>query len=73
VLPPVYYPLRALPGWAQTAARFSPTTYAANLAQGAVGLSPLPFDTAAVDWAVLIAFTAGLFLIAAVKARWQDP
>jgi ABC-2 type transport system permease protein len=73
VLPPVYYPLSYLPGWAQFAARFSPTTYAAELVQGAVGLTSYSFSTAVVDWVALIAFTAALFLIAAMKARWKDP
>jgi ABC-2 type transport system permease protein len=73
VLPPVYYPLAALPGWAQVAARFSPTTYAAGLVQGSVGLAPLSLSTAAVDWGVLLGFTAVLFLLAAVKARWKEP
>ena len=73
VLPPVYYPLAALPSWAQTAARLSPTTYAAGLVQGACGLAPLSWSGAVLDWAVLIAFTAALFLIAAFKARWKEP
>jgi ABC-2 type transport system permease protein len=73
VLPPVYYPLSYLPGWAQTAARFSPTTYAAQLVQGTVGLVPLSFEDAAIDWTVLASFTAALFIIAAFKARWQEP
>jgi ABC-2 type transport system permease protein len=73
VLPPVYYPLVALPGWAQVAARFSPTTYAAGLVQGSVGLAPLSLSSALVDWGVLIGFTAVLFLLAAVKARWKEP
>jgi len=73
VLPPVYYPITYLPAWAQVAARLSPTTYAAELVQGAVGLQPLSFGTAAFDWVVLIAFTAALFVIAAFKARWKDP
>ena len=73
VLPPVYYPITALPAWAQTAAHFSPTTYAAELVQGAVGLTPLALGAAAIDWGVLVGFTAALFLIAAVKARWKDP
>jgi ABC-2 type transport system permease protein len=73
VLPPVYYPLAALPAWAQIAAHFSPTTYAAGLVQGAVGLGPWSLTAAAIDWAVLGAFTAGLFLIAALKARWKEP
>ncbi len=73
VLPPVYYPLSVLPGWAQFVAHFSPTTYAAGLVQGAVGLAPLSFVGAAVDWGVLVGFTAGLFLLAALKARWKEP
>ena len=73
VLPPVYYPIGYLPGWAQVAARLSPTTYAAELVQGAVGLQHLSFDTAVIDWIVLVGFTAALFLIAAFKARWKDP
>ncbi len=73
VLPPVYYPISALPGWAQFVARFSPTTYAAALVQGSVGLAPLTFSDGLLDWVVLGAFTGALFLIAGVKARWQDP
>jgi ABC-2 type transport system permease protein len=73
VLPPVYYPLSYLPAWAQFAARFSPTTYAAELVQGAVGLQPITFSGAVIDWIALGAFTAALFLIAAYKARWKDP
>ena len=73
VLPPVYYPISYLPSWAATLARFSPTTYAAELVQGAVGLQPLSFDTAVIAWIVLVGFTAALFLIAAFKARWRDP
>ena len=73
VLPPVYYPISYLPAWAQVAARLSPTTYAAELVQGAVGLQPLSFSSGVVDWFVLVAFTAALFLLAAFKARWKDP
>jgi ABC-2 type transport system permease protein len=73
VLPPVYYPITYLPGWAQFAARFSPTTYAAELVQGAVGLQPISWSTAMFDWIALVAFTVALFLIAALKARWKDP
>lgn len=73
VLPPVYYPLSQLPHWAQFVARFSPTTYAANLVQGAVGLQPISFSGAVLDWAVLGGVTAALFAIAAFKARWKEP
>ncbi len=74
VLPPVYYPLAYLPAWAQLVARFSPTTYAANLVQGVAihGQSISP-AAAALDWGVLGAVTAALFLVAAFKARWKEP
>jgi ABC-2 type transport system permease protein len=73
VLPPVYYPITALPAWAQFVARFSPTTYAAGLVQGSVGLTSLTFGAAVIDWGVLAAFTAALLLIATFKARWKEP
>ena len=73
VLPPVYYPLRYLPVWAQYFARFSPTTYAAALVQGSVGLAPLSLNSAEVDWGILGAVTAALFAVAAFKARWKEP
>jgi ABC-2 type transport system permease protein len=73
VLPPVYYPLRYLPAWAQVAARFSPTTYAAQLVQGSVGLASVSLPSAALDWGVLGAVTAALFAVAAFKARWKEP
>jgi len=72
VLPPVYYPLSALPGWAQIVAQFSPTTYAAALIQSAVGLHRVGLTATIVDWGVLGAVTAVLFAIAAFKARWKD-
>jgi ABC-type multidrug transport system permease subunit len=40
MLSPLYYPLSALPPLWQDAARFLPTTYAALLAQGALGITP---------------------------------
>lgn len=73
VLPPVYYPIKALPGWAQFAARFSPTTYAAGLVQGTTGLAPLSISDALLDWSVLLACAAALLLLAALKARWKEP
>jgi ABC-2 type transport system permease protein len=73
VLPPVYYPLAYLPRWAQVVARFSPTTYAAGLVQGAVGRAPLSSTGAAFDWGILAAVTVALLLVAAFKARWKEP
>jgi len=74
VLPPVYYPLSQLPPWAQLVARFSPTTYAANLVQGvSIPGHTIALGAAAVDWAVLGSVTVALFLLAAFKARWKEP
>lgn len=74
VLPPVYYPLSQLPRWAQFVARFSPTTYAANLVQGvSIPGRSISTGSAAIDWTVLIAVTAVLFAIATFKARWKEP
>jgi ABC-2 type transport system permease protein len=73
VLPPVYYPISYLPAWARVVAMLSPTTYAAELVQGAVKLQPLSFEQATIDWIALVSFTVALFLIAAFKARWKDP
>jgi ABC-2 type transport system permease protein len=79
VLPPVYYSARILPGWAQPFVFLSPTTYAADLLHrsfhlsyplGSTGSYLLP---AWVDWLALLAFTVGLFLLAAFKARWREP
>jgi ABC-2 type transport system permease protein len=75
VLPPVYYSARILPGWAQPLVYLSPTTYAADLLHRAFHLTQqgpylLP---APLDWAALVAFTAGLFALSALKARWREP
>jgi len=40
MLSPLYYPIRALPPFWQAAAHFLPATYAALLAQGALGITP---------------------------------
>jgi ABC-2 type transport system permease protein len=73
VLPPVYYPISAIPASVRWLAYLSPTTYAAFLMQGAFGLQPLSLTSAAVDWLVLALSAVALLAIAAVKARWRDP
>jgi ABC-2 type transport system permease protein len=73
VLPPVYYPITALPTWVQPFVYLSPTTYAADLMHGPFGLPGPGFTGAIVDWIVLIAFTIGLLTLAAYKARWREP
>jgi ABC-2 type transport system permease protein len=73
VIPPVYYPITALPGWLQPYAWLSPTTYAADLIHGTVGVAGPSLVGAAIDWAVLIGFTVALLLLASFKARWREP
>lgn len=73
VLPPVYYPISYLPESIRPFAYLSPTTYAADLLHGAVGLTGPSFWGAAIDWAVLIAFTVALLILASLKARWREP
>ena len=73
VLPPVYYPVTAIPAAFRWLAYLSPTTYAAFLLQGAFGLKSVPFADGAVDWLILILSSVVLLGIAALKARWRDP
>jgi ABC-2 type transport system permease protein len=75
VLPPVYYSAGILPGWAQPLVYLSPTTYAADLIHQAFHLTLLgPYLLPAwIDWVALVTFTAGLFVLASVKARWREP
>jgi ABC-2 type transport system permease protein len=73
VLPPVYYPITAIPASVRWLAYLSPTTYAALLMQGAFGLTQLTLGSALIDWAVLILSSVVLLSIAAFKARWRDP
>jgi ABC-2 type transport system permease protein len=71
-IPPVYYPITYIPLPYRYIAYLSPTTYAAELAQSAAGYLPLTFTGAVIDWAVLVAVTVALFLIASTKARWRE-
>ncbi len=71
-VPPVYYPITYIPMPYQYIAYISPTTYAAEIAQNAIGslsLTPIAF---LLDWIVLIAATGIVLLIAAKKARWRE-
>jgi ABC-2 type transport system permease protein len=71
-VPPVYYPITYIPLPYRYVAYLSPTTYAAELAQNAAGYLPLSFTLVLLDWAVLGAVTAVLFVIAGTKARWRE-
>jgi ABC-2 type transport system permease protein len=71
-LPPVYYPITYIPLPFRYAAYLSPTTYAAEIAQGASGMINLSAESAATAWIVLVAVTLALLLISAKKARWRE-
>jgi len=73
VIPPVYYPITALPAWLRPYAWLSPTTYAADLIHGTVGVPGPSTLGALTDWGVLIGFTLGLLALASWKARWREP
>jgi len=71
-IPPVYYPITYIPLPFRYLAYFSPTTYAAQLAQNAGGYVSAPLIMIVFDWIVLVAVTVTLFVIAKTKARWRE-
>ncbi len=71
-IPPVYYPITYIPLPFRYLAYLSPTTYAAELAQNAIGHLELAPSSIALDWVVLMAVTAAFFLIARGKAQWRE-
>jgi ABC-2 type transport system permease protein len=72
MLSPLYYPLSALPPLWQDAARFLPTTYAALLVQGALGITPAsPGEM--VSYAVLLVLCAAVGLVIMLRLyRWGE-
>lgn len=71
-VPPVYYPITYIPLPYRYLAYFSPTTYAAELAQSAAGYLTLTPATMALDWIILTTVTVALFMVARTKARWRE-
>ncbi|HME18512.1 MAG TPA: ABC transporter permease [Nitrososphaerales archaeon] len=71
VLPPVYYSISILPPVLVPLAEILPTTEAAVLFQGAIGLG---YSVNPVfSFAVLLAATAILLLLVSFKMRWREP
>jgi len=72
VLPPVYYPIAAIPENVRWLGYLAPTADASELIQGALGITPL----SGADWlrsaAILIGFTAAFMLLAMFKAQWRE-
>lgn len=48
-------------------------TYAAEIAQNAIGDLKLSASDLTIDWIVLIAICGVLFIIAIKKSHWSDP
>lgn len=72
MLSPLYYPLRALPPLWQDAARFLPTTYAALLIQGALGITPASPDQMAF-YALLLVSCATVGVVIMLRLyRWGE-
>ncbi len=72
-IPPVYYPLSYIPLPFRYLAYISPTTYAAEIVQSAIGYISISPLNLAVDWIVLIGVCAALIILAYKKARWREP
>jgi ABC-2 type transport system permease protein len=70
---PIYYPITYIPPSIRDIAYLSPATYAAEIAQHAIGDLPLSASNLTIDWVVLIAVSCVLFAIAIKKSHWRDP
>jgi ABC-2 type transport system permease protein len=72
-LPPVYYPISYIPLPFRYLAYISPTTYAAEIVQSAIGFVTLTPLNLAIDWAIILGIAIIMVAIAAKKARWREP
>jgi len=73
ILAPLYYPLSILPPAWQAVARLLPSTYAAELVQGSLGLVPLSGEAMALDAILLVAFAGAGIAMALRLYRWREP
>jgi ABC-2 type transport system permease protein len=71
-IPPVYYPITYIPLPWRYIAYLSPTTYAAEIIQSAIGYLQLSPLTLALDWVVIIAVAVALFVLSIKKSRWRE-
>jgi ABC-2 type transport system permease protein len=69
---PIYYPISYIPMPLRYVAYLSPTTYAAAIAQNAIGYLRLPSLTLWIDAAVLLTASAILFVMAIKKSQWRE-
>ena len=73
ILAPLYYPLSILPPAWQAVARLLPSTYAAELVQGSLGLVPSSGEAMALDAILLVAFAGAGIAMALRLYRWREP
>ena len=71
-LAPVYYPIDLIPEELRPLAYLSPTTYAAQLAQGLGVFQTLTPEMMVLDWTVLLALTAGFLYFGIRRSRWRE-
>ncbi|MDG7011613.1 MAG: ABC transporter permease [Nitrososphaerota archaeon] len=70
VLPPAYYSVKVLPAYIAPLAYVIPTTEAASLFQGAIGLGySIP---PVLSLAVLVAATAAMLALVSFKMKWRE-
>ncbi len=72
MLSPLYYPLTALPPLWQSAARFLPTTYAALLDQGVLGITPQSTGALLWDGALLVVCAVVGLTVTLRLYRWGE-
>lgn len=70
---PIYYPITYIPASIRDIAYLSPATYAAEIAQNAIGALSVSALHLEINWIALIAICAVLFIIAIKKSHWTDP
>ena len=73
ILAPIYYPLAILPPAWQAVARVLPSTYAAQLVQGSLGLIPITAEEMALDAVLLVVFAVIGIAVALSIYRWREP
>ncbi len=71
-IPPIYYTITYIPLPFRYIAYISPTTYAAEIVQNAIGALPLSLTSLALDWAVVLGISLCLLFLAVKKSRWRE-
>ncbi len=71
-IPPVYYPITYIPLPWRYIAYLSPTTYAAEIVQSAIGAVQFSNGMLAIDWIVIVALAAILLAISIKKSKWRE-